>query len=511
MRTITLLLFLSATTCCTCLPKLAEVQLLRHLKPGGPPDRNDGNGPNNPQDQDRGRAVATVTKPAGETTTQTLVAATSPSGGINFCVILGVPFLAFGLVIMWLNEERSARIDALLMLGETKCHSVDPAKPEPRLFGQLIHAQGDLQCAESVTDGQLKDISMRKCLKLQSTIEVLEWVPSTQASLDQQESPDQQKYYSEWTTVHHDSSRFRKPSPENPPLPSELRLGTFTSTCQRVLLGRFEVPQDLLSRLGRFQPAMDHLPQQFVAGALVFVANREDGYYYARPEASGSVLVSGMHQVGDLRARFMYVPEGRATIVAVQSMKDGLESFAPYRVAPRGACCDDEDRPDLRIRKEIRGESLTACCGGSPAAVPLSCCCCPCTTISTCFLQEVVTEEIYFACDQFAPKETPFKTAVKHRNPWRVWNLRALSMLVTFTGFILMLGPAHESLSNWPATRPFGSAAAFCLSTSSTAAAWAFVLAVCYWRHRSHFALQLTCAGVVLFFLLPVLGSLCQK
>merc|ERR1719401_1974783 len=101
----------------------------------------------------------------------------------------------------------------------------------------------------------------------------------------QEEKRTQLRFHTEWTTVHHNWSRVKRPSPDNPRLPDKLVLGTSTKSCGRVTLGAFVLTDEVLIHFHRFEPAMQHLPARLTAFGLEFLANRADGYYYARPSA----------------------------------------------------------------------------------------------------------------------------------------------------------------------------------------------------------------------------------
>merc|ERR1712232_494884 len=174
----------------------------------------------------------------------------------------------------------------------------------------------------------------------------------------------------------------------------------------------------MVNHFHRFVPAMKFLPPIVTAHGLTFHANHVDGYYYARPGVQtqyGSQVEKMLneHKIGDVRARFMCVPGGNATVVGVHCYREsdtivGYETFVPYRTIARAPCLTEgQEKQKLveegdRSLKELRRE--LACCTGGVA----TCCCCPCNTIAVCCAQEVVTEEILYVSDQFDPIEKPF-------------------------------------------------------------------------------------------------------
>lgn len=401
--------------------------------------------------------------------------------------IVGSLLVVIASSIQWFNEERSARIETLLVRGLAECMSVDAAPARLENRGRLVHVQGRARGALPVSDVQFKDVLVKRCLRLQSTVEAFEWVQTTRAWLDSKEIRSQARFHAEWTTIHQDSGRFRKPSPDNPRLPSGMMLGTFTSACPRVEIGEFVLPERMVSSFHKFEPAMAYLPPTVSAGGLTFHANQQDGYYYARPGVPVGRLrqaaLFSEHQVGDLRARFIVVPETDATVVAVQCPRDEHESFVPYRVIPRAPCLSEhQERQKLieegdRPLKDLRGE--TACCTGGV----VTCCCCPCNALAICCKTEVVTEEIFHVSDQLDPIDKPFRWVVT-RSPWRVWGFRLVGWAVTFVGTSTILGAVPSPVEHLIGLAAYGRAAGAVFSTALSLTLTALITAAAYALYR---------------------------
>jgi len=425
-------------------------------------------------------------------------------------IVFGVLFFLIAVPIQWFNEERSVKLDTLLSRGMDECVSVDAAYADSENRGKLVHVQGRSRGAVPLVDPQFKDALVANCVKLQSTVEVFEWVQTTKTWMEGKEKRSQPRFHTEWSTVHHDSLRFRKPSPENPRLPSGLGLGTFTSVCKRVELGAFVLTDEMVTHLHRYEPAMKYLPQTVTAHGLTFFANPTDGYYYMRPNGapggSGSQLFHD-HKVGDVRARFMCVHEGDVTVVAVQCAKDGRETFVPYRPIPRAPCLtemqgrqkliEEGDRPLKDLRRE------TACCTGPMA----TCCCCPCNTIACCCTGEIITEEILYVSDALDPPEKPFQWVVQ-RNPCRVWNFRLIGWGVMFLGTGMVVGPFAGLLQEAPGLRGYGGGAALVLAAMITLSTAAAIVAAAYACYRPVVAVKWLCIVLIVIALPLAWGSL---
>mmetsp|Transcript_61206 Transcript_61206/g.148054 ORF Transcript_61206/g.148054 Transcript_61206/m.148054 type:complete len:528 (+) Transcript_61206:150-1733(+) len=395
-------------------------------------------------------------------------------------IIFGILIFLLAIPIQWFNEERSVRMDTLISRGLEECVSVDCMNTNGANRGKLVHVQGRAVGAVPVVDPQFQDALVKHCLKLQSTVEVFEWIQTSKTITEGKEKRTQPRFHTEWTTMHHDSMRFRKPILENPSLPNSLCLGTFTTTCKRVELGAFVLTDDMVNSFHKFEPAMRRLPSTITAHGHTFFANAKDGYYYMRPSASvlnPAPRLFQDHQVGDVRVHFMCVPDCDATVVAVQCKRDGVESFLPYRTIPRvqerEKLIEQGEGPLKDMRREI------ACCTGGVA----TCCCCPCNTIACCCGAEVVTEEIFFVSDQLDPREKPFQWVVR-RNPCRVWNFRLVGWGIMLLGTAMILGPFSGLLRESPALRTYGGAATIILALIITFSCAALIMAAVYTCYR---------------------------
>jgi len=411
--------------------------------------------------------------------------------------LAGSIFLLLAVSIQWFNEERSAKIEVLLTRGLEDCKSVHADQLDTENRGRLVHVQGRAAGKAACVDPQFQDALVDGCLKLQSTLEVLEWVPT---STFVKEGAGQARHSTEWTTSHYDSSRFRQPSPQNPRLPPGLVLGTRTTASPKAELGVFHLSEEMLSQFRTFEPAMGRLPPRVHAAGITFHANQQDGFFYGRPGFAGNqVELFQKHQVGDLRVRFLCTPESDATVVAVQCQKDKLETFVPYRVVPQ-APCDDERQERLKLVeegdktwREVRRDGN--CCTGGVA----TCCCCPCNTLACLTSQEVVTEEIFYVSDSMDPPEKPFRRAVS-RNPWLLWNWRLLGWLLMYFSLHFAL-PVLDNVFEGLGLQRLPTAVNMLMLTLVL---WSLVVAVAYACYRPSMGIRY-CLMVAIVVGIPVI------
>jgi len=435
--------------------------------------------------------------------------------------------LAFlcGVLILWFNELRSVKMDSLLSRGLSECESIDVRKKlEDETLGCLVHVQAQTVAIAPVEDPQFQSAVVHNCLKLQSSVEVYEWVQNmkiSQAGSQSREAknPIQYTFHKEWTTVHRNSLQFQrqagKPSPDNPRPPRGLNLGTFTSICKNVQLGGFTLPDDMTEQFGKFKPAMQLLPPTLQACGLVFYANK-DGYFYARPSqrsmwnSRGGPSMEPM--VGDVRVRFLCVPQGNATAVAVHCEMGGVDTFVPYRAIPRGCCTNESLNKQRLIEEGARSmqevkedeQDLAPCITRN--RMMASCFCFPCSTIQRA-TKEVVTQEIYYISEELDPIEKPFDYVVP-RNHLRVWMFRALGWLVCYLMCLTVVSSLQAVIEATPALRIYGAWAAAVLAAIIATSSSALVISVAYLCYSPSQAMKWALAMAMVILLPFIVGRI---
>lgn len=444
------------------------------------------------------------------------------------CAIMGSIVFICGILVLWFNELRSVKMVTLLSRGVSECESIDADKANEETLGCLVHAVGQTKGATPVEDPQFTGVSVANCLKLQSTIEVYEWVqtvkiggsgsqPLRQSSQSsnppalEKKSNIQYTFHKEWSTIHRNSIQFQrsagKPSPDNPRPPRGLNLGTFTSVCKNVRLGSFVLPDDMVEQFRNFEPAMPYLPPTVQAGGLMFYANK-DGYFYARPSMrsmwSTKAAPSIEPVVGDLRVRFLCVPQGTATVVAVHCEKDGVSSFVPYRVIPRG-CCSNELQDRQRLIEEgarsldelsATDQDMAPCIATNSMAVSLVCC--PCSSIQRVCTKEVVTQEIYYVSEEHSPLEKPFEWVVP-RSFWRAWFFRTIGWLLCYLSTLAVLGSLKEEVASIDQLAVYGSWASPVVAAILATATSSFMIACAYLCYSPSTSFKWACTmGIVI-------------
>lgn len=435
----------------------------------------------------------------------TLPYASARKEGLSSAV-LGIAVLALAGAISWFNEWRSAKIDALCARGKAECKTVKPDVRDADNRGHLVHVQGRTRAGAVVEDPQFKGAVMSRCLKLQSTVEVFEWVQLMQRT------PTGNKYsfHAQWVTKHQESLGFNKPSPENPRLPLGLRLGTTTTMSPKIFVGEFLLPKAMASELQRFEDAGPQLPSELQACDMAFVAGR-DGYYFAKSNNRGLGAMGAEPCIGDVRARFMYVPEGDVTVVAVQCGKGEDETFVPYRPIAWAPCIGPTEGKQRLIEEGERPKpptSRSSVCNVNSG--PVCCCCscffCPCSMALSCCNKEVVTEEIFYLGEGLESAEEPFLRVV-HRSAWRVALCRAFGLALMYLGVALVLLPVRGVVARLAELRVYRGASVWMLTAMISLAGYSLLVAAAAVSYRPLKSAAWVCVAMLIVVIPCLVGD----
>jgi len=203
-----------------------------------------------------------------------------------------------------------------------------------------------------------------------------------------------------------------------------------------------------------------------------------DGKYYFSPSTSQNKYyysqgTKDTPEIGDTRVTFQFVPEGAATIMALQDDKDydGKETFLPYRLIKRPYCgsTSEEQKKQLlldkaRLSKADLAQSET--CGSGL----LYCCCLPCNLVAMC-CGGVLTAEIFGLWEGTKSKEECF-AHIKLSATVTAWMCRFVGWAMMFAGLYAFFSPLITLLSVIPWLSYLGSYAiwGFCLIVTLTVA-----------------------------------------
>lgn len=215
-----------------------------------------------------------------------------------------------------------------------------------------------MRAAEVLKDQQFNVTFTEDCVRFRTVVQIYQHIESARAPEEMRRKrggdhadvyryADAYRYSQSWSSTWHCSKSYKDLRYNHNTKPGNIQPGVFTANCSRVEYGKgFVLSQGLVDQCVDFCPADGRLDDEVTLGAAWTFATEPptfkrgtDHYYYWR-ETDGSWQGDGEPQVGDVRVLFEYVPNGPATVMAVQC--DGKacatrDTFMPY-VAASGRC-----------------------------------------------------------------------------------------------------------------------------------------------------------------------------
>jgi hypothetical protein len=370
-------------------------------------------------------------------------------------VAVGLILIMLAVPVLWFNERRTARMESIIAVGENECVSVNEANHEQR--GDLVHVSGgSARARQAVTDQTFEDVQFdTDCLRLATCVEVYQW--------QQHEKKEEKKnnlgggttttttysYTQVWSTEKIDSSGFKKSQEHKNTHPVEP--GNHTRNCGRVAYvlddsegkDAFVVPDALVSQLNNFESAHKRMASSVTSKKGGVSCTLKDGDEYYRYG-----LNKEQPKIGDVRVKFQLVPDGPATIMALQvagKKKSDPETFGPYRMISRGFCC-------FGISKEQQRERLIEEAEKSPDELyeadkcfcgPLACLCCCCVVlcnaVNFCFSGLMPPQIFHMLHGNKKARECV--TSIKAETNMMKWIFRLVGWICLFAGTYMLFSP----------------------------------------------------------------------
>jgi hypothetical protein len=230
-------------------------------------------------------------------------------GGSFKGLLVGGGLLVLALGLQFWNEGRTVRRDAALAEGRADVVAVRPAPLDPAREGRLVHVSGQGRADRPVTDPAFA-VSV-PALALRRKVEMYQWEENKSTSTRRtsgggEETTTTYSYDQDWDDDLIDSSDFRESGHDNPEqMPfrgeqwraSPIRLGDFVLS---------EAAAEELDGWQRVDLAKTELPPNLAASFRL-----DDGWFVTSENPASP-------QVGDVRVRFDYIPEGPLSVVARQ-------------------------------------------------------------------------------------------------------------------------------------------------------------------------------------------------
>lgn len=359
--------------------------------------------------------------------------------------VVGLVLITFSFPVLWFNESRNAAMETVIGRGKSQCRDASGKTAEIENRNWLVHLEGEpMRAIAPVKDPQFDVALQSGCVRLQSVVEVFQYVEHE--SKEEKEKPGGGKdvittysYTTEWSTSWNDSGNFQDRSKSNSK-PTGLDLGRHSTECSHVEFGEaFVLPEELIVQCTEFTSAEPQLNDSVKHRSGTSFEKRGDNHFYYHVDGQ---MARHEAKIGDARVRFMYVPDGPVSVLALQAEKSGeaKDSFLPYRLVSRGWCGTSEEEEKLLLRKraELSAADLAAESQVGSGGC-LWCLCCACNLV-TMFFSAVTTPEIHHLFHGRKDKHECF--GVLEQNTQRlVWSLRLVGWSMMFVGLFSLFSP----------------------------------------------------------------------
>lgn len=200
---------------------------------------------------------------------------------------------------------------------------------------------------------------VRNCLRLRTTIEVFQWVEKRvrpgqhwKDLVDGEEPRPSHTYTRQWSSEKHDSYEFADIRKKNIFL---VEPGSQVVNCEKVEYdidgGGFVLPEGLVEQFTHFRSAAHLLNTHSLRvprsdGATAQIESPDDlllvrrGDYFTTETLTDGLSVPPA-EIGDVRVKFEYVPDGQTAAILAQQVPGEWprDTFAPYEVNRGCMCC----------------------------------------------------------------------------------------------------------------------------------------------------------------------------
>eukprot|EP00929_Paragymnodinium_shiwhaense_P115702 TRINITY_DN84731_c0_g1_i1.p1 TRINITY_DN84731_c0_g1~~TRINITY_DN84731_c0_g1_i1.p1 ORF type:complete len:629 (-),score=100.41 TRINITY_DN84731_c0_g1_i1:44-1930(-) len=282
-------------------------------------------------------------------------------------MILGFSLFLVSVPILWVGERRTAQMASVISLAEREYKTVDADNADPANRGELVHITGGvMHAAEEVVDPVFEELrSPSGVVKIRSVVEIYQWVCHEEKTEGKSEDK-KYTYTAEWNENPIFSGSF-PPEHQNVNPVQNLQYGERTVECRSVEYGEgFMLSEVLVQQLALFKDAThkgnllglgDYLTFETIAlvqgqpmGTIYTFAKEGDHFYFRQQPDQLSI--------GDTRVRVEYMPDGPATILALQAegKHESRDEFWPYRLVPRPwwQNLGDERRRELLLKEATK-------------------------------------------------------------------------------------------------------------------------------------------------------------
>jgi len=438
-------------------------------------------------------------------------------------VAFGWFLLVCAVPLLWFNESRVARLDCLAFWARCQCRSTGGEHCDPENRNWLVHLEGEqMKSAAAVEDPDFDVLFDVNCIRVRRLVEAfqrIEHAADGGASVH---------YTEEWSSIWYDSARYKDEAKRcNRTLPG-LQLGLTARSCSRVEYGDcFVLPDLLVDGCEAFEDASHRLGETITLSQATgpgrrppaAFRRRQDGFFHHRPADGGQVgggdewIDPESPRIGDVRVRFECVPDGPASVVALQVECKGevRDTFAPYRLISRGFCDLPEDVEKLRLQAEARKSHQellqeASMCSDGPSAW----CCCAFTLGFACW-SNVLLPQVFELVEGQSKAQHSLRSMDGNQSSL-FWAWRLLGWMVMGVGLYMMVSPFMPDLVLLPLIGElvvgFGRWTLFFICAQTTVFVATVLVVLSYLPYRPLVSVYALGFGIAVWFVLSMLPML---
>lgn len=254
-------------------------------------------------------------------------------GGAIKGVFAGIVLFIVAFPLLFWNEGRAVKRAQTLAAGASSVISVEADKVLPENDGKLVHVSGKLISDATLTDPEF-GISVTG-IRLTRKVEMYQWNEKSSSKTEKKLGGGEKKttvysYEKVWSDRLISSADFKEAGHDNPAM--------FPFTTQKwqardVKLGAFQLPEDMISRIG--QSRRHELPADFqltgtrkgyVKDSVIYVYNVQENRNLDVAQAIERAF--GSLEIGDIRITYTCVVPHDVSVVAKQQG----QTFCPYTI-----------------------------------------------------------------------------------------------------------------------------------------------------------------------------------
>ena len=246
-------------------------------------------------------------------------------------VFVGIVFFFGAFPLLFWNEQRAVQRYDALEEAETQIELISGMNIDPQNEGKLLHFSVDVvngggPIADPVF-GVECNTTTADCLVLHRYAEMYQWDEEVATKTKEEDgsktTSKTYKYNKQWMTYHVNSEDFnnRNGDYDNP---SSMRFEDYTVSADPILIGAYELPQELISSVYQFpgyafDVNLTDISDESLRSEATY-SQSTGGYYF------GVGNDTTTPQIGDQRVWFTETPSSIITIVGVQ-INNTLSAF----------------------------------------------------------------------------------------------------------------------------------------------------------------------------------------